>query len=101
MNQRSYFVYIATNKDNKVLYVGVTNSLIRRSGEHKNGFFENSFTKKYNINKIVYYEIWGDINQAIFREKQVKNLLRQKKIDLINNFNCYWNDLMDELFEIE
>ena len=69
--------------------------MIRRSWEHKSKVYDNSFTEKYNINKMVYYEIWGDVKQAIFREKQIKNLLRKKKIDLINKVNPSWVDVMD------
>lgn len=95
MRERKYYVYISTNKNNEVLYVGISNSMIRRSWEHKSKVYDNSFTEKYNINKMVYYEIWGDVKQAIFREKQIKNLLRKKKIDLINKVNPSWVDVTD------
>jgi putative endonuclease len=83
---RQYYIYIMTNKNNTVLYTGVTNDLKRRVYEHKEKF-KPSFTTKYNINKLVYYEIFDDIYNAISREKQIKGGSRQKKIDLINSFN--------------
>jgi putative endonuclease len=92
-----YFVYIMTNKNNTVLYTGVSNSLIRRGYEHKERTsFHDSFTKKYNINKLVYFEIFNDIRAAIAREKQIKAGSRQKKVDLINKMNPEWKDLYDE-----
>ncbi|PWB39115.1 MAG: excinuclease ABC subunit C [Parcubacteria group bacterium] len=90
------FVYILTNKNNAVLYTGATNDLIRRTYEHKNRLVEG-FTKRYNIDKLVYHEVLEDIFQAYQREKQIKNLLRTKKIKLINNFNPEWKDLYNTL----
>ena len=87
-----------TNKNNTTLYTGVTNSLSRRGYEHKTKqSFHNSFTKKYNINKLVNYEIFDDINNAIAREKQIKAGSRKKKIELINSTNPEWKDLYDEI----
>ena len=87
-----------TNKNNAVLYTGVTNSLSRRGYEHKTKqSFHNSFTKKYNINKLIYYEIYNDITVAIAREKQIKAGSRKKKIELINKINPEWKDLYDEI----
>ncbi|MBW4563326.1 MAG: GIY-YIG nuclease family protein [Mojavia pulchra JT2-VF2] len=85
-----------TNKHNSVLYTGVTNDLQRRIYEHKSKLVEG-FTKKYNITKLVYYEIFEDAYTAISREKQIKAGSRQKKIDLVNSFNKEWKDLYDEL----
>ncbi|MGB3509223.1 MAG: GIY-YIG nuclease family protein [Microcoleaceae cyanobacterium] len=85
-----------TNKGNTVLYTGVTNDLIRRVYEHKSKMIEG-FTKKYNINKLVYYEIYEDVSQAIAREKQIKAGSRQKKINLINSINSEWKDLYLEI----
>jgi len=85
-----------TNKNNSVLYTGVTNNLERRVYEHKNKLI-NGFAKKYNICKLVYVEEYDDINKAIEREKQIKGGSRQKKIDLINSRNKAWNDLNEEL----
>ena len=85
-----------TNKNNRVLYTGITNDLKRRVYEHKEKFVYG-FTEKYNVSKLVYYEIFEDPENAILREKQIKAGSRQKKIDLIKNFNKDWNDLYQEL----
>jgi putative endonuclease len=89
---KQYYVYILTNKGNTVLYIGVTNNLERRIFEHKNKLVEG-FTKKYNLNKLIYYEMTEDINSAIEREKQLKNWHRDWKINLIKRFNPMWKDL--------
>ena len=86
-----------TNKHNTVLYTGVTNDLQRRVMEHKSGK-GSKFTSKYNINKLIFFEVTDDINAAITREKQIKAGSRQKKIDLITNMNPGWKDLFDEYF---
>ena len=88
-----YYVYIMTNQTNTVLYVGVTNDLARRVYEHKNKIDSRSFTAKYNINKLVYYENTSSVESAILREKQLKAGSRKKKLDLINSFNPQWLDL--------
>jgi putative endonuclease len=93
---REYCVYIMTNAHNTVLYTGVTNNLARRVYEHKNGL-GGIFTKKYNIVKLVYYEVTDDVNSAIAREKQIKGGSRKKKIDLIKSMNSEWKDLFDEI----
>ena len=85
-----------TNKVNNVLYTGFTNDLVRRVYEHKEKIIEG-FTKKYNINKLVYYEIFSDARNAIIREKQIKAGSRKKKLDLINNMNPEWKDLYLEI----
>ena len=85
----NFYVYILTNKNNSVLYTGVTNNLKRRITEHRNKIF-SSFTKKYNVNKLVYYEEFDQIEKALLREKQIKGGSRQKKIDLINSVNKDW-----------
>ena len=87
-----YFVYILTNKTNKVLYTGVTNNLERRLYEHKNHLVDG-FSSKYNTNKLVYYEVSESIESAIAREKQIKAYRRDKKIALINELNSEWKDL--------
>ena len=84
-----------TNKNNTVIYTGVTNNLKQRVYEHKEKLIDG-FTKKYNLNKLVYFEITNDIDSAIQREKQIKAGSRQKKIDLINSINVEWKDLYDE-----
>ena len=88
-----YYVYIMTNKMNTVLYTGVTNDLMRRVYEHKNKLDIKSFTARYNVNKLVYYETTNSIQSAIEREKQIKAGSRKKKEDLINEFNPDWKDL--------
>ena len=85
-----------TNKTEGVLYTGVTNDLKRRVYEHKKKLVEG-FTKKYNIGKLVYYEICDDIEDAILREKQIKGGSRQKKIQLVNSMNKEWCDLYEKL----
>lgn len=93
---QQYYIYIITNQYNTVLYTGVTNDLIRRVYEHKEKLIAG-FTKKYNVNKLVYYEIFTDINNAIAQEKQIKAGSRQKKIDLVNSMNAQWCDLYEGL----
>lgn len=93
---RQYFVYIMTNTDNTVLYTGVTNDLVRRVYEHKTGM-GSAFVKKYNVHKLVYYEIGDNIHSAIAREKQIKGGSRQKKLNLVNSLNPAWKDLYDEI----
>ena len=85
-----------TNTRNTVLYAGVTNDLIKRAYEHKAKLVDG-FTNKYNIVKLVYYEVFEDIENAILREKQLKAGSRQKKVQLINSINREWRDLYDEL----
>ncbi|MBD2297670.1 GIY-YIG nuclease family protein [Nostoc sp. FACHB-190] len=93
---QQYYIYIMTNSYNTVLYTGMTNNLQRRVYEHKEKLVEG-FTKKYNINKLVYYEIFEDAYMAISREKQIKAGSRQNKIDLVNSINQEWKDLYSEL----
>jgi len=85
-----------TNKNNTVLYTGMTNNLIRRVYKHKEKIIDG-FTKKYNCTKLVYYEIFNDPYNAITREKQIKAGSRKKKIDLINAMNPEWNDLYNQI----
>ena len=87
-----YFVYILSNWDDSVLYIGVTNNLPRRLYEHRNKLADG-FTKKYNVHKLVYYEHTNDVYSAISREKQLKNWNRSKKIVLIERMNPEWRDL--------
>ena len=86
-----------TNKYNKVLYTGVTSNLMKRVTEHKEKVVEG-FTSRYNINKLVYYEEYASMEEAIAREKQIKGGSRKKKLDLIKNKNPMWKDLYDEFF---
>ena len=94
--EKQYYVYIMTNKNNSVLYTGITNDLMRRVYEHREKLVEG-FTKKYNVGKLVYFEIFRDVESAILREKQIKGGSRAKKLDLINDFNKDWRDLYDAL----
>jgi putative endonuclease len=99
MKQHNYFVYIMTNKHKTVFYTGVCNNLIRRVWEHKNKYDPKSFTAMYNIDKLVYYESFIDIHQAIAREKQIKGGSRAKKISLIEKNNKDWKDLSEEFIK--
>jgi len=93
--ERQYYVYLMTNKNNRVLYTGMTNDLDRRVWEHKEKLTKG-FTSRYNIVKLVYYEIFGTAYDAIAREKQIKAGSRQKKRDLIQNANPEWKDLFQD-----
>ena len=94
MNNKQYFVYILTSRSG-TLYTGMTNNLQRRVYQHKNKLIEG-FTKKYNVTRLVYFEIFGDVRDAIAREKQIKGWVRRKKIELIESSNLKWQDLSDE-----
>ncbi len=89
-----YFVYMLTNWDDSVLYIGVTNNLERRLYEHRNGLADG-FTKKYNVHKLVYVEQTNDVYSAISREKQLKNWRREKKNHLVATMNPQWKDLSE------
>lgn len=94
--RREYCIYIMTNAHNTVIYTGVTNDLARRVHEHKIGL-GGIFTKKYNVNKLVYYEVGDNVQAALSREKQIKGGSRKKKIELIVSINPEWKDLFDEI----
>lgn len=94
---RNYYLYIMASKT-KTLYVGVTNSLANRVYQHKNKLVPG-FTKKYNINRLVYYEEYNNPQDAIAREKQIKGWLRRKKIQLIETVNPNWSDLGEEILD--
>ena len=97
--EKHFFVYILANKTNVATYIGVTSNLPARIYEHKNHMDPNSFTAKYNITKLVYYEEAGtDPLVAFEREKQLKGWTRAKKNTLINSMNPNWEDLFDTLF---
>jgi|WetSurMetagenome_2_1015567.scaffolds.fasta_scaffold12625_4 putative endonuclease len=96
MNDKLFAVYILAN-ERPTLYTGVTNNLLRRVFEHKNKLDPASFTSSYNLNKLVYYEFFGESRMAIIREKQIKNLSRQEKLALITNFNPIFVDLFSDL----
>ena len=91
--QKGGYIYILTNKNNTVLYTGVTSNLGKRIQEHRNGRFKNAFTSRYNISKLVYFEKFLTIEDAISREKQIKAGSRKKKIELINKVNPEWKEL--------
>ncbi len=93
---KNYFVYIMTNKNNTTLYTGVTNSLKRRIWEHKESQVDG-FTKRYNIDKLVFFEIHTNIKYALRREKQIKAGSRKKKIELVEKENRHWQDLYPKL----
>jgi putative endonuclease len=90
-----YFVYILTNDRHTVLYTGVTNDLVRRMDEHRAGL--SRFTSRYNVHKLVYFEEFHEINDAIAREKQIKGGSRRKKVVLIDRMNPHWRDLSVDL----
>jgi putative endonuclease len=92
--QRQYYVYILTNWNNRVLYIGVTSDLTRRIYEHKNKVAKG-FTEKYNVDKLIYFQETNDALTAITREKEIKKWRRQKKNDLVSSMNPDWTDLSD------
>jgi len=92
---KHYYVYILTNKNNNVLYTGITNNIYIRLSQHKQKLVKG-FTTKYNCNKLVYYEYFNDVKLAISREKEIKKWRREKKVNLINILNPEWRDLSEE-----
>ncbi|DAB29704.1 MAG TPA: endonuclease [Sulfurimonas sp. UBA12504] len=88
------YVYIMCNSYNTTLYIGVTSDLLKRVYEHKNSLVEG-FTQRYNLKKLVYYEVHSEIVEAIKREKQLKVWRREWKVQLIENMNADWNDLYE------
>ncbi len=96
MSKKGY-TYILTNKNHTVLYTGVTSNLPQRMEQHRTGKYKNSFSHRYNVTILVYFEETSSIVDAIAREKQIKAGSRQKKIDLINSINAEWKDLSEGL----
>lgn len=96
---KQYYVYFTTNKNNNVIYIGVTGDLIKRIYQHKNKIFEG-FTKKYNVDKLVYYEIYNNIEDAIRREKQLKNWHRCWKMCLIRENNPEFEYLYNKIVNV-
>ena len=92
MDIKTYYVYIETNK---IFYIGITNNIDQRDKQHENKVHEYGFTAKYNVNKLVYYEKYHNINKAIAREKSLKGITRQKKRDLIRAVNPKYDDLSE------
>ena len=93
---KHYYVYILTNRSG-TLYTGMTNNLERRLYQHKNKLV-HGFTKKYNITRLIYFETFGDVRDAIAREKQIKGWRRSKKIDVIKSSNPKWQDLTEDWY---
>ncbi|MEW6184780.1 MAG: GIY-YIG nuclease family protein [Thermodesulfobacteriota bacterium] len=90
--EKNYYVYLLTNWNNKVMYVGVTNDLERRMYEHKNKLIKG-FSEKYNVTKLVYFEQTPDVYVSLSREKEIKKWRREKKNELVNRMNPKWEDL--------
>ena len=101
MKSKGGYVYILTNQSNKVLYTGVTSNLFVRISQHRNKFYPNSFTAKYNCNKLIYFQFIEDIESAIELEKKIKNERRDWKLKLINDFNPHWFDLYDQIEDMQ
>ncbi len=93
MKNHNYFVYILTNKVYTTIYIGVTNDLKMRVEQHKSGLIKG-FTQKYKVNKLIYFEYFTDISQAIGREKELKGWKREKKFELINKVNSKWEEII-------
>ena len=93
----NYYVYIMTNSFGNVIYTGITNDLIRRVYEHRNHFDKNSFTSRYNLEKLVYFETTSDVQSAIEREKQIKSWNRKRKNKLVESRNPNWEDLYESI----
>lgn len=96
MEEKQYFVYILANRVGSVLYIGVTSDLVGRVWQHKNKIV-GGFTSKYNVVHLVYYEIFGDVSEAILREKRLKTWKRSWKDQLIKQMNPTWTDLYDKI----
>ena len=94
-----YYVYILSNKTNTTIYTGITNDLVRRIYEHKHKSDPNSFTARYDIHKLVYFDFTPDVRSAIDREKQIKSWNRRRKNLLVESMNPRWEDLYPSLLE--
>ena len=92
---KTYYVYLLTNRNNNVLYTGVTSDLIRRLYEHQHGLTDG-FTKRYRVHKLVYFETTSDVYAAIEREKQIKSWSRARKDALVESVNPHWRDLTED-----
>ena len=100
MKGKYYYVYMMTTRYNKVLYIGMTGDLVQRGWQHKERLVDG-FTKRYNVTKMVYYEQYRDVHQAIAREKQLKGWNRKKKEALIRSINPEWRDIYEETVQRE
>ncbi|MCX6796809.1 MAG: GIY-YIG nuclease family protein [Candidatus Falkowbacteria bacterium] len=94
--ERHYFVYILSSKRNGILYIGISNNVLNRNWQHKQKEDKKSFTARYDVNRLVYYETYSNVRAAIAREKQLKNWRREWKIKLIEKDNPTWRDLFDD-----
>ena len=92
-----YYVYILSNNNNRVIYTGITNDLAKRIYEHKHYLDKGSFTARYNVDKLVYYEVSSDVESAIEREKQIKGWSRKRKDKIIGDFDPDWIDLYEKI----
>ena len=97
MCEKQPVVYMMASKRNGTLYIGVTSNLPARVWQHKNDVVEDGFTQRYGVHKLVYYELHGDMESAIFREKQMKKWNRKWKLALIEKDNAEWRDLHDDI----
>lgn len=97
--EKYYYVYIVASI-NKIIYIGFTNSLVKRVKQHRDGTYENAFSKKYKTNKLVYWEYFNTCNDAFKRERQIKKWRREKKIELIEKNNFKWIDLYNDMLEL-
>ena len=95
-----YYVYMLANATNVAIYTGVTNDLVRRVYEHKHNADPKSYTAKYGIHKLVYFEITTDVHSAIAREKQIKSWRRRKKNELVEAMNPQWQDLYQKILAL-
>jgi len=95
--EKTYFVYILASQKNGTLYIGMTSDLLSRNFQHRNKLNPDSFTAKYNVDKLMFYEAYADVYDAITREKQLKAWKRQWKIDLIEKDNPSWKDLFKDI----
>jgi putative endonuclease len=97
--ERGGAVYIVTSKTHSVLYTGVSSDLVLRIQQHREHYFKKSFSDRYNTEKLVYYDLFGTIEEAIWREKEIKKWRREKKEALINKMNPEWRDLWEDIKE--
>ncbi|HYD20615.1 MAG TPA: GIY-YIG nuclease family protein [Flavipsychrobacter sp.] len=95
--QKGGYVYIVTNKHHTTLYIGITSDLLRRIFQHKEHYIKKSFSDKYNIEKLVFYQEFSSIEEAILYEKKIKKWRREKKNELVTGMNAQWDDLYESI----
>ncbi|PIZ96936.1 MAG: hypothetical protein COX80_00210 [Candidatus Magasanikbacteria bacterium CG_4_10_14_0_2_um_filter_33_14] len=100
LRRKGYYVYLLSSLGG-VFYVGYTDSLTKRIKQHKEGFYENAFTKKYKVNRLIYWEVYDTQNEALIREQKLKKLSRENKIELIKKYNIHMNDLFQDIELLE